>query len=419
MARIWSAVLATLVDKNLGSSGDLLVPECLVQVWLVEGACAGHFPSCLCNRKRSSDHERNQYRLCSLLKALRQSCLEGLNLSLLRLLFDTRSFHASDRRDKIYGLLGICDSEELMTVNPDYSKSVKEVYRALAVHYIKQGSLDILTAVCDPYWRRLSFLPSWVPDWSTMPRLTEFLRPSDSIRANAAKNLQAEVDSLEEGTCLNALGFRIDTVSSTHKPYFFRSFEEQIASGDRIPKLFGDPTQGGETLLRMGVRTLCWQRCAMKLKSYPTNEKPLFVFLKTIVAGGPVCGGKESALQAHYESFCLVNMFKRRKRILTDEDYTNSGIFSKAFYRASWGRTMFVTKQGYLGIGPYSMRSGDKVVILRGEDTYILRKEKKDGYSLVGECYVHGIVHGEALKDDQGIETFSISRPAMDALVRA
>jgi hypothetical protein len=43
---------------------------------------------------------------------------------------------------------------------------------------------------------------------------------------------------------------------------------------------------------------------------------------------------------------------------------------------------------GYLGLAPYQTQIGDVVCILFG----------KDGNFLVGYCYIHGIMDGEALE---------------------
>ncbi|KAF5539315.1 het-domain-containing protein [Fusarium napiforme] len=63
------------------------------------------------------------------------------------------------------------------------------------------------------------------------------------------------------------------------------------------------------------------------------------------------------------------------------------------------GRGLFVTVEGRLGWGLKSTREGDEVWILDGCQVPCLLRPNGDGrYSLVGEAYVHGIMHGEALE---------------------
>ncbi|KAH0536831.1 hypothetical protein FGG08_006329 [Glutinoglossum americanum] len=63
------------------------------------------------------------------------------------------------------------------------------------------------------------------------------------------------------------------------------------------------------------------------------------------------------------------------------------------------GRTFFITTKGYMGIGPGDMAKGDPAVILYGARTpFILRPVGSGGkWQLVGDCYIHGIMAGEAI----------------------
>lgn len=71
-------------------------------------------------------------------------------------------------------------------------------------------------------------------------------------------------------------------------------------------------------------------------------------------------------------------------------------------------RALFVTKRGYIGLGPWNAESGDSVCVLYGGATpFLLRKAvDSDTFTLVGECYVYGIMNGEALRADK--ETLGI-----------
>ncbi|KAF5611424.1 heterokaryon incompatibility protein [Fusarium subglutinans] len=67
---------------------------------------------------------------------------------------------------------------------------------------------------------------------------------------------------------------------------------------------------------------------------------------------------------------------------------------------ATFGRGLFATENGRLGLGLHSTREGDEVWILDGCQVPCLLRHTGDGrYKLVGEAYVHGIMHGEALEE--------------------
>lgn len=62
------------------------------------------------------------------------------------------------------------------------------------------------------------------------------------------------------------------------------------------------------------------------------------------------------------------------------------------------GRTVFVCKNGYLGLGPQHAQTGDIVAVVDGSPVPIVLRPIEDGfYQLVGESYMHGIMDGEAV----------------------
>ncbi|KAJ4301073.1 hypothetical protein N0V90_003163 [Kalmusia sp. IMI 367209] len=62
-------------------------------------------------------------------------------------------------------------------------------------------------------------------------------------------------------------------------------------------------------------------------------------------------------------------------------------------------RRLFITSTGHLGLGPEAMMSGDVVVVLfGGKVPFVLRRVGDEQWKLIGECYVNGFMHGEALE---------------------
>ena len=65
------------------------------------------------------------------------------------------------------------------------------------------------------------------------------------------------------------------------------------------------------------------------------------------------------------------------------------------------GAVFCATDQGYVGLVPRAARDGDRICLLHsGKVPFVLRQLENAGrtWKLVGECYVHGIMGGEALK---------------------
>jgi hypothetical protein len=76
--------------------------------------------------------------------------------------------------------------------------------------------------------------------------------------------------------------------------------------------------------------------------------------------------------------------------------WTTAAAFAK---RLSDGK-FYVTKMGYIGFVPHEAKIGDEICILyRAAVPFVLRKslDSNSSFKLIGECYIHGIIHGEAL----------------------
>ena len=67
-----------------------------------------------------------------------------------------------------------------------------------------------------------------------------------------------------------------------------------------------------------------------------------------------------------------------------------------AHLRRSTLDRLFRTEKGYLGMGPVSVLPGDEVWVLAGARVpFVLRRCR-----LLGQCYVHGLMHGEGLPSE-------------------
>ena len=84
-------------------------------------------------------------------------------VSLLSLLRHFSSREASDNRDKIYALLGLCNADNI--VKPDYSLDDREAFILATFRVLKmEKSLSALSG--NLARKNKQDLPSWVPDWS-------------------------------------------------------------------------------------------------------------------------------------------------------------------------------------------------------------------------------------------------------------
>jgi hypothetical protein len=69
------------------------------------------------------------------------------------------------------------------------------------------------------------------------------------------------------------------------------------------------------------------------------------------------------------------------------------------FENYALGRSLAVTKKGYLGLVSKDVQKGDRVAVLMGSETpFILRKRSFGGFAVIGETYIHGIMDGEVIE---------------------
>jgi hypothetical protein len=77
-------------------------------------------------------------------------------------------------------------------------------------------------------------------------------------------------------------------------------------------------------------------------------------------------------------------------------------VFLRRVQSVVWKRRLFVTHENHIGIGPEHMQAGDSVNILLGCSVPVVLREimgELRNYHLIGDCYVDGMMDGEACRD--------------------
>lgn len=76
-------------------------------------------------------------------------------------------------------------------------------------------------------------------------------------------------------------------------------------------------------------------------------------------------------------------------------------LFDRATREVRSNRRLFRTRTGYVGLASDNVSYGDKLYILDGARApFLLTALVRGGTHLVGEAYVHEIMHGELAIDD-------------------
>ncbi len=296
-------------------------------------------------------------------------------IPLLDVLEDFRGLLATDPRDIVYAALNIANDVREGEIQPDYRVSVANVYRAVAVHYLGNSvePLKILS-YCGTRFQTLDFQAgwaSWVPSWQH--RYPRSILSSRIAAENGSKRpaynpcgiaqLSAELWPLRiVDNVLMIQGFLIDRISSLSNPCVSLSIRSGIEFVNSwIPK--------GPTAL------------------YPTGETVFDAFLKTVVANmsnsknNPQRGGK-----AHWDI---------EKGYFDARDFEREG--EHVFYHAQCRRLAY-SMNGYMALVSHQAKEGDLLYALFGGSVLYVLRPKGDRFMLVGECYVHGLMDGEAMQ---------------------
>ncbi|KAL8978226.1 MAG: hypothetical protein Q9205_006144 [Flavoplaca limonia] len=286
---------------------------------------------------------------------------------------------ASDPRDKIYALLGIAWKERPPfsthpgAIVPDYENSVREGYTNVAkTMLLSRKDLHYLSHVQDASFTAIDELPSWVPDYSVELRPVPLsMRGAPSWKASGGLSWNHQLGYQEPGS-LNVLGFRLDTIVDAvrEKP---------------------NPNDFQESEMTDAYWINVFELTRALNDIYP-GQRPWQGVLELEPEGSPFS----------FENFedLFIAPIERQASPRPDIGYRDLfSDFERELRYSGNARCLFRTARGYLGIGAQPLQTDDEIWILGGADTpVILRKPVYGSYRLIGETYVHGIMHGEAIR---------------------
>jgi hypothetical protein len=274
-------------------------------------------------------------------------------LSLFNLLYRSRRCGATDLRDKIYGLYPLVHDQSSLP-EPSYEKSINTVYEETAIHLIKTtGRLDVLScagAARAPHTRSLN-LPSWVPDWHSYDKSTSL---APTLKAGT---FDTEYEVLQDLTKLTLNGHILYEIASLSDTIFpFRG----TLKGENVNFLFQQ-----------------WPDARVVLE--PTGET-----VRVVDIFSQYAALSDSNIPNQPPTFHTKNWLKSEKIRLT---------------RMVYGRRVFRSVGGHLGLVPSHATLGDKIVTFSGGSVPFVVRGKENVYSLIGECFFADSVEGVSFKN--------------------
>jgi hypothetical protein len=370
-----------------------------------------------------------------------------------------RWLKAKDPRDKVYGSLGIATST--YGIEPDYTVSTVECYTRAAFNIINGShSLEIFSALRRPSCieATLTGLPSWVPDWSydfssipdeekgpsgiNNPVIRENVRTPILLETRDAfpefkaskSNMAFTARLLNDGKTLVLKGFIVDELRSVgdklEYPYsgpelpsnnvvtdLIREFERNSkiwgAIGGAMDTINGWQdlafktgnlqTAPGETQMDAFITTLLSNRIRLS-----ANRREVLDYLQKSIKIGFKMTKTGIAMNQLHISHMVPNLYRKLLgyRKLSSMDWSDLLSVGKSFTDVQWAfdHRMAITASGYLSLVPWPTQAGDRIVLLQsGRTPYVLRKAGEK-WNIIGDCYVHGIMSGEAWSDDRCVD---------------
>ena len=273
-----------------------------------------------------------------------------------------------DPRDRIYAILSLLEpSAKAIVGEPDYEMEPSQVYRDLTLRYIKYyKNINILTHAGLPF--KPSDIATWVTDWTVtrppVPFCTDTVCRHSNLRLRyrGAGILTVTGSLLATVQHVDNLKVRDENLVTAIQ----RVVSHDILEGSYI---------GGGSLLTAYCHTFCAGYFSDK-ESPPSAPWP--------------------NLQASLEVLSAI-LQPGKKKSPDRSPGSQSKRFLGSVSDCCIGRSVFRTREGYIGLAPQMVRPGDQVCNLLGCSTpLLLRPIPCLKYLLIGSCYVPGQMDGEA-----------------------
>ncbi|RGP72899.1 hypothetical protein FLONG3_6537 [Fusarium longipes] len=380
---------------------------------------------------------------------------------LARALTLARDAFITDDKDRVYGVLGIRAVADRVKIKPDYNLSQSSIYSKFASELMSAGDLNILRlasghegyvignwemehlppsvknrvtgvfalpilntvaksqesipvgVVCDHY------IPSWSVCWACAPSPKAQL--GGVYKADAQLSLSIPTFSRGQAT-LTTKGVLLDRITSLSASHEYDADTRYpVNTTSSISSIYGDleatrnafwRTIVGDTTIRGDekapesyawlLQPRLWQR---GIAGVWTNGFGLHNFMGRN-SSLEICGFTVQEL-----IFGRKNFKSTLKRALGDNFYNATELQQEAFSWAvnamAW-RRFFGTEKGRMGMGTCAAEIGDSIVLLSGCNTPLIMRQSGNGWKLVGECYVHGVMYGETSLEQHDVVDVTI-----------
>ncbi|KAF2108984.1 hypothetical protein BDV96DRAFT_586328, partial [Lophiotrema nucula] len=305
----------------------------------------------------------------------------------LNLEIDYNQVQASDVRDRVFALMGLCSDVDEFEMFPDYSISAERVYEILARRFLEQGYIDNLAHCQFPHNLGSNTLPTWVPDWSMHIRFPMTGYHSEA-RASGTRTQSKPITSLDP-KAVTLEGVLVDTISEVGNEWDPNWLED--VDPDAALRYLTDIWRFRTLSQRLREASTLFDCARLAIADrYRWKDEEFPHWLGVIWPDALASLTRSDQLEAEF-----YNLRYARRYV--------------ALIKRLHSRRPFISESGWVGLAPSHGKQGDKIVIfLGGKTAYIVRAREASTYTVIGEAYVHGIMYGEFMTDDVQVELFNL-----------
>ncbi|KAK4168246.1 hypothetical protein QBC43DRAFT_296909 [Cladorrhinum sp. PSN259] len=316
-------------------------------------------------------------------------------LTLVELFCYTQS---SVKLDRLFSLLALASDAQDAIFNPDYNSADETVIRRYASVFVSRG--EIAKLLCRAGLEKSYPFCSWIPNWTAEEfpgTISTWHGAKGQFTAAGSAPAHFRLLPHEDGK-LSVRAVFVDSITSVgtlttkdNDLITYVNFLRQNISAI-LPYPTGESEQDLQLFLPIGGATRPHLDSATDVRpihrvfrdNSNANESPNDRFDLTAVLSGV------TSIKAMFD-------FLKKPQDFRDNMWRywhTVAAFSRRLSHAHFCRT----KRLYAGLAPGGACVGDRVCIIHGMPAPFLVRECLDGsYKVVGECYIHGIMYGEAL----------------------
>lgn len=298
-----------------------------------------------------------------------------------------RGLQATDPRDKIYALLGLIQITRLY-LDVNYDRSVPLVlFDVVKQSMHLEANLNFLSFVdLSPTPAERNKLHNWMPRWDQTCSLGSF-----PVWCG-----YSAVSTCDMRTLIKSPN------SYSPRLYLKGVYYADIASTTNV--LAPDNTRVHWVLI------IAFMASFLGKARNGSDHDGLAKFATTLTAGyllgasqngwcylDHLHGETGQQFMADFRAFLALYCPQQSIDMPVSEYVGDASMYQDLVEPICYGRTVFMTLWGRIGLGPRTAKPGDVVVVLDGDKVpYLLRKvEERTEYVFIGECYILDIMNGE------------------------